>query len=119
VGSPGATGVWLLRLALQGILLAYAVYRTRSFWWSTGYHAGWNWASAPLFGAAGSGYLDQGHLLDFTPTGPTWITGDSVGPEGSVFAYLAMLAALGLLIVTTRKDMHFGARTRIGEASTL
>ena len=101
LGNPGANGMWLFRLFLQGLLLAYAVYRTGSFWWSTGYHAGWNWASAPLFGAAGSGYLNKGHLFDFVPTGSDWITGGAVGPEGSVFAYLAMASALCLLIVFT------------------
>lgn len=107
LGNPGADWVWLARLFLQGVLLAYAVYRTGSVWWSVGYHAGWNWASAPLFGAAGSGYLDQGHLFDFTPTGPHWLTGGTVGPEGSVFAFVAMLGALGLLIAsTTRPDGH-------------
>ncbi len=87
------------------MLLAYAVYRTRSFWWSIGYHAGWNWASAPLFGAAGSGYLNQGHLLDFTPTGSAWITGGAVGPEGSIFAFVAVLCACGLLFAFTRDRM--------------
>ncbi|MGY2734672.1 CPBP family intramembrane glutamic endopeptidase [Sphingomonas sp. UYP23] len=103
MGNPGATWFWLLRLFVQGLLLAYAVFRTGSFWWSTGYHTGWNWASAPLFGAAGSGYLDQGHMFDFTPTGPVWITGGAVGPESSIFAYIAMLAALLLLVKTTRR----------------
>ena len=101
LGNPGASNVWLLRLFLQGALLAYAVYRTGSLWWGIGYHAGWNWASAPLFGAAGSGYLDEGHLLDFTPRGSPWITGGSVGPEGSLFAFVAVLAAFGLLVLTT------------------
>ncbi len=101
LGNPGVSGMWLARLFLQGMLLAYAVYRTGSFWWSTGYHTGWNWASAPLFGAAGSGYLDRGHLLQFTPIGPAWITGGEVGPEGSVFAFVAVAAAGCLLIGTT------------------
>lgn len=101
LGNPGATWVWLLRLFAQGVLLAYAVYRTSSVWWSFGYHTGWNWASAPLFGAAGSGYLDQGHILDFTPTGSKWFTGGEVGPEGSVFAFVAVLVALCLLILAT------------------
>ncbi|MGI4730677.1 MAG: CPBP family intramembrane glutamic endopeptidase [Janthinobacterium lividum] len=69
LGNPGADWVWLLRLFVQGMLLAYAAYRTGSVWWSIGYHTGWNWASAPLFGAAGSGFLDQGHLLNFEPIG--------------------------------------------------
>ena len=104
LGNPGADWVWLTRLFMQGVLLAYAVYRTGSVWWSIGYHAGWNWASAPLFGAAGSGYLDQGHLFDFTPTGPDWLTGGTVGPEASVFAFIAVLCAFGLLAASTARQ---------------
>lgn len=114
--NPGVTGIWLARLFCQGLLLAYAVYRTGSFWWSAGYHAGWNWASAPLFGAAGSGYLNQGHLFDFAPSGSDWITGGAVGPEGSVFAYLAMLAALALLIGTTPRNGFARDRQGAGDA---
>ncbi len=99
--NPGASRVWLLRLFLQGVVLAYAVFRTRSIWWSVGYHTGWNWISAPLFGAAGSGYLDEGHVFDFLPHGSVWMTGGSVGPEGSLPAFVAVLAALGLLVATT------------------
>ena len=102
IGNPGASWIWLLRLFLQGMLLAYAVFKMGSVWWSVGYHTGWNWASAPLFGAAGSGYLDQGHLFDFTPIGPTLITGGAVGPEGSIFAFIAVLCALALLVAFTR-----------------
>jgi membrane protease YdiL (CAAX protease family) len=101
--NPGSTWVWLLRLFLQGVVLAYAVFRTRSLWWSVGYHTGWNWVSAPLFGAAGSGYLDEGHIFDFFPHGSIWITGGSVGPEGSILAFIAVLTALGLLVCTTRQ----------------
>ena len=52
LGNPGASWIWLLRIFLQGVLLAYAVYRTGSLWWSVGYHTGWNWASAPLIGGS-------------------------------------------------------------------
>ena len=106
--NPGASALWLLRLFLQGTVLAYAVYRTHSVWWSVGYHTGWNWISAPLFGAAGSGYLDQGHVFDFVPHGSTSITGGSVGPEGSLLAFVAVLTALALLTISTRP--HSGAR---------
>ncbi|WP_128912212.1 CPBP family intramembrane glutamic endopeptidase [Granulicella sibirica] len=100
--NPGASRVWLLRLFLQGALLAYAVFRTQSLWWSVGYHTGWNWISAPLFGAAGSGYLDEGHVFDFLPHGTTLITGGSVGPEGSLLAFLAVFVALALLTALTQ-----------------
>lgn len=99
--NPGASGIWLARLCLQGMLLAYAVYRTQSLWWSIGYHTGWNWAGAPIFGSAGSGYLNQGHLFNFVPRGADLITGGQVGPEGSVFAFVAVMAAFGLLLAMT------------------
>lgn len=105
LSNPGASWIWLVRLFFQGVLLAYAVYRTGSIWWSVGYHTGWNWASAPLFGAAGSGYLDEGHLLDFMPTGSSLITGGAVGPEGSIFAFVAVLCAFGLLVIITPDRM--------------
>ena len=104
LNNHGATWIWLLRLFLQGMLLAYAVFRTGSLWWSVGYHTGWNWVSAPFFGAAGSGYLDEGHILNFYPRGSVWITGGSAGPEGSILAFVGVLVALGLLLLTTDHD---------------
>lgn len=103
LSNPGVSPIWLARLCLQGMLLAYAVYRTQSIWWSIGYHSGWNWIGAPIFGSAGSGYLNAGHLYDFAPHGSTLITGGAVGPEGSVFAFVAVVAALVLLLATTRR----------------
>ncbi|GAB2539459.1 CPBP family intramembrane glutamic endopeptidase [Rhodanobacter koreensis] len=105
LGNPGASVIWLVRLGIQGMLLAYAVYRTGSLWWSVGYHTGWNWASAPLFGAAGSGYLDQGHLFNFLPHGSALLTGGAVGPEGSILAFVAVVAAFLLL----RKTLPVGS----------
>ncbi len=102
--NPGASVIWMVRLFAQGLLLAYAVVRTRSLFWSIAYHAGWNWASAPLFGAVGSGFTDQGHVMTMVPTGSSLITGGDVGPEGSLFAFVAVLLAGGLLLLTLRKS---------------
>jgi CAAX protease family protein len=99
--NPGMSWIWLLRLFCQGMLLAYAVFRTDSLGWSVGYHTGWNWVSAPLLGAVGSGYMDEGHIFEFHPHGSIWITGGSVGPEGSILAFLAVFTALGILLLTT------------------
>jgi hypothetical protein len=99
--NPGASLIWMIRLFAAGLLLCYSVLRTGSLWWAIGYHAGWNWMSAPFFGAAGSGYIDEGHIFSFGPAGPNWVTGGAVGPEGSVFAFLAVLLGAFLLLVTT------------------
>ena len=98
--NPGASAVWMVRLAAAGVLLAYSVFRSGTVWWATGYHAGWNFASAPLFGAVGSGFVDQGSVFTFHSWGSALITGGPVGPEGSIFAFVAVLAGTGFLMVT-------------------
>src|SRR5271170_3912273 len=98
--NPGASTVWMVRLALAGLLLAYSVFRSGTIWWAIGYHAGWNFASAPLFGAAGSGFRDQGSSFTFLPSGNALITGGPVGPEGSAFAFLAVVIGIGFLVLT-------------------
>ena len=98
--NPGASYVWMVRLAVAGLLLAYSVFRSETVWWGSGYHAGWNFASAPLFGAVGSGYLDKGSIFTFLPSGSALITGGSVGPEGSAFAFLAVVVGIAFLVLT-------------------
>jgi hypothetical protein len=98
--NPGASTIWMVRLAAAGLLLAYSVFRSGALWWGIGYHAGWNLGSAPLFGAAGSGYLNQGHIFTFLPTGSALMTGGAVGPEGSVLAFVAVVVA-GVVLIWT------------------
>lgn len=110
--NPGATAIWIVRLAVAGLLLAYSVFRSGTIWWGTGYHAGWNFASAPLFGAVGSGYLNQGSAFTFLPSGSALITGGLIGPEGSVFAFVAVLIGIGFLFLTVplNEQRHNPAR---------
>jgi membrane protease YdiL (CAAX protease family) len=107
--NPGASVVWMVRLALAGLLLAYSIFRSGTVWWATGYHAGWNFASAPLFGAVGSGYFDRGSIFTFLSSGSALITGGPVGPEGSVFAFLAVVIGFGFLVLTVpaREQRHY------------
>jgi CAAX protease family protein len=111
--NPGASEIWLVRLAVTGLLLCYSVLRSGSLWWPIGYHAGWNWASAPLFGVAGSGYMNEGHILSFMPQGTQWLTGGAVGPEGSVLAFLAVGLATVFLLATVPNRSHCLAAPQI------
>ena len=110
--NPGASYVWMVRLAVAGLLLAYSVFRSGTVWWGTGYHAGWNFSSAPLFGAVGSGYLDQGSIFTFLPSGSALITGGPVGPEGSAFAFLAVVIGIGFIVLTVppNEQRHYHER---------
>ena len=100
LANPGVSAIWIIRLFAAGMLLGYSVIRSGSLWWAVGYHAGWNFASAPLFGAAGSGFNDEGSQFQFAPSGSDWITGGAVGPEGSVFAFVAVAFAAAVMLKT-------------------
>lgn len=80
-----------------GLLAALALSRTGNIWFPIGMHAAWDWGETYLYGVPDSGFLARGHLLNSSFHGPTWITGGSVGPEGSVFALVVLaVGAVGI-----------------------
>lgn len=98
-GNPGANGIALLNIFLAGALLAAAYLRTRSLWFATAVHVGWNWGMASLLDLPVSG-LD---LLDtplYEPSvgGPAWLTGGPFGPEGGLAGTLAFAIALAAVL---------------------
>src|SRR3984885_2404667 len=74
-----------------GVLAAFALQRTGNLWFSIGMHAAWDWSETFFYSVPDSGFLAKGHLLNSTFHGPTWLTGGTVGPEGSVFAFLVLI----------------------------
>jgi membrane protease YdiL (CAAX protease family) len=83
--------------AIFGLVLCFAISRTGSLWWPIGFHAVWDYSESFVYSTPDSGQVAPGHLLDSHFAGPAWITGGSVGPEGSVFV-LVLLAAIALLV---------------------
>jgi hypothetical protein len=73
------------------------LHRTGNLWYAVGWHASFDWGETYLFSVPNSGTVMQGHLSNSILHGPTWLTGGSVGPEGSVFCFVTM--GLQLLIV--------------------
>ena len=74
-----------------GVLAAFTLWRTGSIWFAIGTHAAFDWGETYLYSVADSGFAAQGHLLRSSFHGPTWLTGGTVGPEGSVLAILALV----------------------------
>lgn len=69
--------------------------RTGNLWFAVGLHAAFDWGETYLFSVPDSGIVAPGHLLNATLHGPAWLTGGTVGPEGSVMAFVVVgLAAL-------------------------
>src|SRR5580658_7500246 len=74
-----------------GLVAAFSLRRTGNIWFAIGMHSSWDWGETYLYGVPDSGLLAKGHLLNASFHGPTWLTGGSVGPEGSAFVFLVLL----------------------------
>ena len=71
--------------AFIGLFFCLTVRRTGDLWFAIGLHASWDYAQSFVYSAPDSGVMVRGHLLDSSFHGPRWLTGGTVGPEGSVF----------------------------------
>ncbi|HEX6925982.1 MAG TPA: CPBP family intramembrane glutamic endopeptidase [Longimicrobiaceae bacterium] len=88
-----------VNIFLAGVLLALAYLRTRSLWFATAVHAGWNWAMASLFAFPVSGLtMIDTPLYDAVEVGRDWWTGGAFGPEAGVAGTLVLIVGVWLLI---------------------
>lgn len=76
-----------------GILAAFALKRMGNIWFPIGMHAAFDWGETYLYSVSDSGITARGHLLNSSFHGPRWLTGGSVGPEGSVLAIVVLMLA--------------------------
>ncbi|HEU4414964.1 MAG TPA: CPBP family intramembrane glutamic endopeptidase [Candidatus Angelobacter sp.] len=102
MGNPGETKAGILGTFLFAIFAALTLRRTGNLWLAVGAHAGWDWGQSFFFGVADSGLQVQGHLMEPSFHGPGWITGGSVGPEGSVLTLILWAAMTGLFLLLYR-----------------
>jgi membrane protease YdiL (CAAX protease family) len=94
-GNPNVGGIALVNIFLAGLLLSAAYLRTRSLWFATAVHLGWNWGMASPFDLPVSGLeLTDTPLYEPVTTGAAWATGGAFGPEGGVIGTVAFAAAL-------------------------
>jgi membrane protease YdiL (CAAX protease family) len=97
LGNPGEGLVGAAGLVVVAIFFCFTLKRTGNLWYAVGLHASFDWGETYLFSVPNSGTTMQGSLSHSVLHGPTWLTGGTVGPEGSVFCFLTM--ALQFLIV--------------------
>ena len=94
------------QVVLIGLAFSYGLFRTGSLWWGIGFHAVWDWAQSFLFGVADSGNVSPGRLFLTHPTGKPMFSGGSAGPEGSLFAAIAVLLTFFVIRLTTRPGVQ-------------
>ncbi len=93
--NPNVDRLALVNIFLAGILLSVAYLRTRSLWFATAVHLGWNWGMALLFDLPVSGLeVFDAPLYEPALGGPRWFTGGAFGPEGGLVGSLAFGVAL-------------------------
>ena len=91
--NPGEAKTGLVAAGLIGFFFCLTLRRTGDLWWAVGFHMAWDWGESYLYSVPDSGAILPGHLINSSLHGPDWLTGGSVGPEGSYLIF-AVLAAL-------------------------
>jgi CAAX protease family protein len=90
LNNPGEGWVGALGVVSIGLIFALTLRRTGNLWLAVGWHASFDFGETFLYSVPNSGIVFQGHLSNASLHGPRWLTGGSVGPEGSVFSFLTM-----------------------------
>lgn len=95
-GNPGESRLGLFSAGAVGLLFCLLLRRTGDLWMPIGFHAAWDWGQTYFYGVSDSGVSPQGHLFSAASSGPAWLTGGTVGPEGS-WLCIVLLVLLGIL----------------------
>jgi membrane protease YdiL (CAAX protease family) len=91
--NPGEGPVGALSVFVIGMFLCFTLSRTGTLWFAIGFHAAYDFGETYVYSVPDSGFVMPGHLLASSFHGPAWLTGGTVGPEGSVFDFVIMAIA--------------------------
>jgi len=117
LGNPGEGPVGAAGVVAIGLIFAFTLRRTGSLWLVVGWHASFDFGETFLYSVPNSGIVFEGHLSNASLHGAKWLTGGTVGPEGSVFSFLTMgilALAIHLLFPVKKTDP---ARTQGNQAN--
>lgn len=90
LGNEGEQWTGALAAACIAGFFCLTLRRTGTLWFAVGFHAAWDWGESFFYSVPDSGLPAPGHLLSSSLHGSVWLTGGSVGPEGSVLCFLVI-----------------------------
>jgi membrane protease YdiL (CAAX protease family) len=90
-GNPGEDWIGLFNVCAFGLLVCFLLRRTGNLWMPIGLHTAFDWGETYFYGVANSGMRLPGHLLNSSSSGPAWLSGGTVGPEGSLLLTLLIV----------------------------
>ncbi len=96
-GLVGALGVFVI-----GMFFCLTLWRTGNLWFAVGLHCAFDWGETFLYSVPDSGNAPVGSVSHSVLHGPRWLTGGTVGPEGSVFCFLIMALAFLVFLMLYR-----------------
>lgn len=91
LGNQGEGWVGALSVFVFGIFACFTLRRTGSLWFAVGFHAASDYAETFIYSTPDSGLLARGHLLNSSFHGQRWLTGGSIGPEGSAMDFVVFI----------------------------
>jgi len=112
--NPGETRIGVIATVVFAIFASVTLRVTGNLWLAVGAHAGWDWAQSFFYGVSDSGLVARGHLLNPTFHGPVWLTGGSVGPEGSVVTLILWSAMMVIFYFVYRKPRQPALLVELG-----
>jgi len=86
--NKGEAWIGALGAAAIALFFCLTLRRTGNLWFAVGMHASWDWGETFLYSVPNSGMTARGHLMNPSFHGSRWLTGGSVGPEGSVLLFV-------------------------------
>jgi membrane protease YdiL (CAAX protease family) len=107
--NQGESWIGALAAGLIGLFFCLTLWRTGNLWFAMGFHASWDWGETYLYSVPNSGLTSPGHLLKSSIQGSDWLSGGSVGPEGSVFVFV-VIALLWVAFDRSYPQVRYPAR---------
>jgi hypothetical protein len=86
-----------------GLLLGAAYIATGRLWLPIGLHWGWDFTEDSVFGSPVSGQHTTAGLISGQLSGPSILTGGSIGPDASLVAVIVVLASAAFLLRRTAR----------------
>ena len=103
--NGGEDKIGALSVFVIGMFFCLTLRRTGNLWFAVGLHAAFDWGETFLFSVPDSGIVAPKHLLNSSFHGSAWLTGGTVGPEGSIISFgVVGLAAILFVIVFPSKE---------------
>lgn len=75
-----------------GLLFSLTLFRTGALWLAISFHAAFDYSQIFLFSPNNGAVKTSAHLLSSSLHGPVWLTGGTVGPEGSANGLVVLVA---------------------------